>query len=71
MEERKTPNIKEELEEERFERIGNIKDIIWFLQGYITAKGEDKSNGFCEDHIHTLKFTLWLINDYYRKRKEG
>ena len=39
---------------ERLKHLGNIKDLIWFLKGYITAKGEDERNDFCEEHIETL-----------------
>ena len=58
---------------ERLKHLGNIKDLIWFLKGYITAKGEDERNDFCGEHIETLKLALKLINEYFDKqsRLEG
>ena len=52
-----------------------IKDIIWFLKGYITAKrwldSFNKEADFCLEHIRTLEFAMQLIKDYFSKFEEG
>ena len=54
--------------EKEFHHLMNIKDLIWFLRGYI-ARGEDELNDFCNDHIETLKLAMKLIRKYYQEEK--
>jgi len=54
------------------ENIGNLKDLIWFIKGYIEGKGtDDYANDFCSSHIATLKEAIAKFKEEDHELKNG